>query len=408
MGAMSVSDDRLEKAYRLIEADELGAARAILQPLLDEEPDNADAWWLYAHAVTDPEEARDALANLLRLDPDYPGAAELTQALHDLPAAAPVAPLSALESDWPDLDDTLPELTEEDEKQLEKLLEDERSEEVLVPAGESRRSSPVGFLAALAVILVILVAAVLLLRSTTTTTTTTPTAASIGMVGITEGTDEPTAEVQAATEDSIPVEAVVESTAETLSPAITQVSAEAETAAPTDIVVAQAPTELPTSMPTAVPPTPTTPPPTVTPTLVPPTVEVMLPTATIEEIVPASTDVVLQPSENEYSAIVEALAGFTVPEGGIGTAETSLGNTLLVTVCSAAGQQLRASLPTVMEIIATQVGAVPPDVQAIGARMFNCDTNRLVLIIVTPVEEARQYASGAMPATAFQQFWVPQ
>ena len=71
----------LSQAYEMIEAAQLDEARSALKTILDNEQDNADAWWLYAHAVTDPDTARLALNNVLRLDPGYPDAAELLETL---------------------------------------------------------------------------------------------------------------------------------------------------------------------------------------------------------------------------------------------------------------------------------------------------------------------------------------
>jgi hypothetical protein len=74
-------EQSLSRAYELIETDRLDEARSILKPLLETNNDNADAWWLYAHAVTDSETARLALNNVLRINPNYPEANELLQAL---------------------------------------------------------------------------------------------------------------------------------------------------------------------------------------------------------------------------------------------------------------------------------------------------------------------------------------
>ena len=82
----------LLRAYELIEADEHEEARELLEPVLATDPDNADAWWLYAHAVTTPNEAQSALSNLMRIDPDYPGATELNAKVRSqLPERQPAA-----------------------------------------------------------------------------------------------------------------------------------------------------------------------------------------------------------------------------------------------------------------------------------------------------------------------------
>lgn len=77
----NINADRLSQAFEFIEADRFDEAKALLEPILAQEPNNADAWWLYAHAVTDAGEAKRALDRLLALDPQYPGAAALASEL---------------------------------------------------------------------------------------------------------------------------------------------------------------------------------------------------------------------------------------------------------------------------------------------------------------------------------------
>ena len=74
---MGETDQTLSKAFELIEAERFNDARAVLEPALKEDNDNVDAWWLYAHAVEDPQTAHTALSNVLRLDSSYPGADQL-------------------------------------------------------------------------------------------------------------------------------------------------------------------------------------------------------------------------------------------------------------------------------------------------------------------------------------------
>ena len=72
---------QLERAYRLIQQERLDEASALLQPLVKQEPNNADAWWLLANAVTEPDDARNALENVLRLTPNHPEARDLLDQL---------------------------------------------------------------------------------------------------------------------------------------------------------------------------------------------------------------------------------------------------------------------------------------------------------------------------------------
>lgn len=98
----AAANPELVRAYQLIESDDLEKARSLLDSYLEQDRDNADAWWLYAHAVNDPMEAQDALRNVLRLDPAYPGAkallTESEQLLTPAKTAAPATPLQRLGS----------------------------------------------------------------------------------------------------------------------------------------------------------------------------------------------------------------------------------------------------------------------------------------------------------------------
>lgn len=170
---MSATDTNsvLEQAYGLIEANKLSEAKALLKPVLETEKDNADVWWVYAHAVDDPETARIALNNVLRLDPSYPEAKELLVGLDkqnlqgvDIedfdkepsflsakpPTTLPGLTKPAIKS-LSDSDDDFPDDFDDDD------LDDGDDEE---PAGLSRRglilvSSIVGLLLIVALVIVI-------------------------------------------------------------------------------------------------------------------------------------------------------------------------------------------------------------------------------------------------------------
>ncbi len=78
------ADGRLEQAYDLIQQERLEEAIAILQPILLSEPTNADAWWLWANAVEEPDDARQALQKVLELNPDHAQARQLLEQLDQL------------------------------------------------------------------------------------------------------------------------------------------------------------------------------------------------------------------------------------------------------------------------------------------------------------------------------------
>ncbi len=82
-------DNVLLEAYELIEANRIDEARAMLTPLLSQHPENVDLWWVYAHAVADQTEARNALAHILELDPNFTDAAQLLSELENTPSTPP-------------------------------------------------------------------------------------------------------------------------------------------------------------------------------------------------------------------------------------------------------------------------------------------------------------------------------
>jgi hypothetical protein len=73
----------LSQAYGFIEADQLDDAVKLLKPILAENPNNPDAWWLYAHAVENVDDARASLQTVLNLDPNYPEARRLLDMLDE-------------------------------------------------------------------------------------------------------------------------------------------------------------------------------------------------------------------------------------------------------------------------------------------------------------------------------------
>lgn len=66
---MSTSD-QLQQAYRLIRDGNKTQAMAIIVPIVRAEPNNADAWWLLANAVSEVDQQRRALEQVLRLRPN--------------------------------------------------------------------------------------------------------------------------------------------------------------------------------------------------------------------------------------------------------------------------------------------------------------------------------------------------
>ncbi len=110
--------DELRRAYTLIKQEQIDEALSILRPIVQAEPENVDAWWLLANAAVEPDEAREALLMVLRIDPDYANAPKAREMLGKLneqfpptpeeierfpelrPVAAPEAPEVSSEEEW--------------------------------------------------------------------------------------------------------------------------------------------------------------------------------------------------------------------------------------------------------------------------------------------------------------------
>jgi len=81
---MSSTRAELERAYRFIKDDQIREAEEIIRPVLADDPENVHAWWLLAYAVTDPIEIREALTNVITLDPNYSNAPKAREMLDRL------------------------------------------------------------------------------------------------------------------------------------------------------------------------------------------------------------------------------------------------------------------------------------------------------------------------------------
>lgn len=61
----------IQEAYSLIRSGKKHAAVDLLLPILRDDKDNLNAWWVLANALDDREEIRQALEQVIRLDPDH-------------------------------------------------------------------------------------------------------------------------------------------------------------------------------------------------------------------------------------------------------------------------------------------------------------------------------------------------
>jgi hypothetical protein len=354
---MSSIDQTLTQAYELIEADQLDEARALLQPLLASEGDNADVWWVYAHAVTDVNEARSALGSVLRLDPAYPGAMELVQSLESrFPApAAGIKRLVPAPGAPPSLPD-MPEATGEPDFFDEWDTEEGETEEAGAPRSRARRLLiPIAALIALLVVLV----AVLVIVKPFGTTARTPT---------------PTEVAQAA---------------------VTETPAAQEAASNTPEAATLAPTIVPSETSAAEVTTPTE----------QAAVATEQATATIEATQTPEVAITESGGAPSFDALRNALSDFDIPQDGIAVSSTTLGNTLLVTVCVSDTSALRTTLPGAMDAVAKQSPSAGGQIDAVGVRVVNCSENTILRVVAVKTQDALAYANGSLSSRDFQRAW---
>lgn len=337
--------DALTQAYELIEADKLPDAKAILKPILETDKDNADAWWLYAHVVTDSETARLALNNVLRLDNDYPEAAELLKTLEQQSPSDKVSDSHKEPSFLPSVPATVPDLPESGSDLGDFDLPDDLEGENSRPPIYRR---PV-FLFAIIAILLIFAVIVVVLR---------PFAGP---------SPSPTQTVDQAPTLPAPT---LSNTVETLPAATLSNTIETLPTATVSNTVQSVPT-----------------------------------TQSEASLVPVATTEAT--ANDSFGAVTAALGAFKIADNGINITDTSKGSTLLVSVCTTAGREMRALLPQVMDALAKANTSYGNQVAAAGVHMMDCDTGADLLTIGMSVSDAAAYASGSLTEQEFQSRWKP-
>jgi hypothetical protein len=337
----------LEQAFEYIEAGRPDDAIPLLEPIVADDPDNLDAWWMLVYAFSDPQKARHALNNVLRLDPDYPGAAALLKTLDEkypAPRIRRIEAVSAPET-MPEAPAALPESSPA-ASQPAKAAQPP-------PARRSRRPLPLLALAA-----VVLAAVVFLLIR--------------GGIQTDSAADAEPTQTAAALLAEAPTE----------TPSI--IVSDASPTPETDAAVTEAPDAVETAGATAEP--------TQTPTA----------EAAAEMTVEAGGV-----SEDEFSGILSAISRYTLPDAPVEVVDTSLGSTLLASVCSAPGREARTRVEEVLTLAARASAALPESIDAVGARMVNCDDGSTILALGVDRATAVGFAQRTVSARDFSAAWRP-
>jgi hypothetical protein len=112
-------------------------------------------------------------------------------------------------------------------------------------------------------------------------------------------------------------------------------------------------------------------------------------------------------SESDITTLASEFSQYDVSSSNFSTIETSLGNSLVLSVCTASGRELRELLPQVMSILAKSSKVYDTKVDGIGVRMLNCNTNEVLRWIGSPVSDAVSYTAGNLTESDFQAHWLP-
>lgn len=333
----------LKQAFNLIEADQLDEARAILRPILESEKDNPDVWWVYSHAVTDVDTARLALNNVLRLDPNYPGASELFAQLQSKVGGDDLenlGELSAEPSFVPALPTSIPGISSLPKIRSIAVQTDDAGDEFPDDEFDDEPEDafyrrPL-FYVPLISLLVIVALAIVIFKPFSVSSPTIPTAPVI----------DTTAQVVV---DLTP-------TSEAINPVQTSTVADAT------LSIASLPTDFVAS---------------------------------------------LEP-QSSFSDVESALAGFSLPADGVVSIEnTSLGRTLIASICTTGGREMRTLLPQVTVALANASQSYSDRADGIAVKMIDCGTSTAFLQVGTTIADSNAFATGAVNEQTFQALWRP-
>lgn len=354
-----MSDDilsKLNQAFDHVEAGRLDDAIDILKPVLDAAPDNADAWWIYLHAVSDPVEARRALQNVIRIAPDYPGATEMLRVLNVQSPVPAIKPLSPPPMSMPEAPPSMPETpaaapVAETRPKFEEVTKAPAAS--LPPAPANRRSMLPTLIVAAVVIIALIVIAALVLPGMQTQPTATAT-----LVVASDSTETP---IPVQVEASATVEVVVaDETDEALEPTATP---EVES---TSVVVEPAET------------------------------------SESAETAEATDDV----TDVTSGGIDAALVGFSLAPDGVTDEEIGDAPSVIANVCSTPGREVRTLLPQVMEALASAADSLPEGA-GIGTRLINCADGTTLVTVIASRDSVEQYAAGTLTTSEFASSWTP-
>ncbi len=361
----------LQRAYELIERDELERARSILTPLLETDAENPSLWWVYSHSLRDRSIGQLALDRVIALDPSYPGAGELKADVLELQEQDD--DLLGVETDANSTAQSASDISIDDWEDLQQPALDAESE----PAGTRR-----GFVLLIVILLIVATGTALVasgavnLGDLLSGILTTPEPAVIVVV---EPTDEPAvAEVE-------------------IEPSMTSID-EATTLAA--IAVSNSKTDTESTAETTA--------------LVSTVTGVGEPTSAATEAATAKGEPSPRAGEPDTPLaafvrdVAESISEFEVIQQSSGRKNTLLGNSLVLQLCAIPGQEFNERLGRVMNAVVDYVADIPEDIEGVVAGLRNCDDpDAIQRRIGVTVSVIKAYADGDISAKEFQRAWRP-
>ncbi len=381
----------LQRAYELIENDELEQAQALLAPLLETDEENPSLWWVYSHALRDQSIGQLALDRVLELDPSYPGAKELKDDVLEIQARdADLIALDADESvsaqdaagsaidDW---DDLQPSNLDSDKSSNGRLGA------VLLAIILFVVAAGIALVAAGVVDISEILETILPTPEAEVVVVAAPTA---GPTALASDSSESTPEISPEA-PSLPSESTPENSPE--APSLpSEEATEVSPAEPTEAATAAQETEVATQATTAA--------------------TAATAATTQETTVAAEVSPTLDESPNTMSAFVGAVADsisdFELDQSASAMRSTSLGQTIVIQVCAVPGIEFNARLSLVINAMVDLADMIPADTEAVAAGLLNCDDDSARLrIIGVSVEAIQQYLDEAIDSKEFQRAWQP-
>ncbi len=348
----------LQKAYELIENDDLEQARALLTPLLETDAENPSLWWVYSHALRDRSIGQLALDRVIALDPAYPGAAELKADV--LEVQEQEDDLLSLEVEGEAAAQSSADESIDDWEDLQPVMDD---------AGESARGRQ-GFVLLVVVLLIFATGAALIASG----------AVDLGelLSGILPTSEPSVIVVEGPTDEPAGVhvaEPTAEPTAEVESEPSATGAEEQFSPAATDVAAAETEAE-----------------------------------STAEASEPVSTEVT---ATDESVAIfvhdlAENIEEFELNRESSGIETTLLGETLILQVCATPGREFNERLIRVMNAVVEFAEEMPESIDAVATGLLNCsDEDAALHVIGVTLSVVMEHAAEEIDAKEFQRAWQP-